>query len=161
MNLAPEFDNSMEDDSKEALSDDEMRERMAAQVAVKPQEDNSVEQGPSMAAAPEDEATAPAEAPQPRIMCLAGFARERTFTTETLDTKLTIVEHRLANDIKNESIKRQELADNVEMQMNQIMDRIKKLEVQERGAPPTMQGEWQPNHVILAAGTTASATARG
>lgn len=35
-NLAAEFDSAMDEDPQEFLSDDEMRERMAAQVATKP-----------------------------------------------------------------------------------------------------------------------------
>lgn len=129
-NLAPEFDNAKEEDSQELLSDDEMRERMAAQVAVKPPQ-TSVEQGLLMAPAPEDEATAPAVAFTAEEKCWQrmdqSFARERAFISETLDTKLTIFEHRFANDIKNEPMKRQELADNVEMQMGQIMDRARRV----------------------------------
>lgn len=79
-----------------------------------------------------------------------GFARERSFMAETLDTKLATVESRLAHDIKEASMKRRELADSVELQMNNIMDRVKKVEMQDRIASQATQGnEWQPNHVIF------------
>lgn len=41
------------------------------------------------------------------------------------------------------------MADRADQQMTHIIDRVKNLEVQERGTTGAAPSEWQPNHVIL------------
>lgn len=153
-NLEKDFAEAMDDDSQELISDDEMRERMKAQTT----------EGGGMIDSPDEHPPAPvAEAPQePQAQAAAmsaedklwermdqSFQRERAFMTHVLDIKLTTVETKLTTEIKNETQKREELAEKVDQQMSQIMDRVKKLEVQDRGATPGAQNELQRNHVIF------------
>lgn len=80
------------------------------------------------------------------------FQRERNFMTEALDNKLAAEDDQVIKHIRDERMKRQELGDNLESNIEGVLQRVAELEL-EKGfatqATPTKTCSWVANHIIF------------
>lgn len=118
-NLDKDFDEAMDEDSAELLSDDEMRKRMKAQnMEDGGESDSATETAPALvvAAPVEEEPQAAAMSAEDKYWLRLDkfFERERAFMTQMLDTKLNTMEMKLTTEIKNEAQEWEKLAERVD-----------------------------------------------